>query len=89
MAITKGSGINKSLQLSAVSFQQTGLSIWRTELESGVGALECGSLLPLFSRELARASLARVPPAAHGQQAGLNESGSKLPHSKAAAPAHS
>jgi hypothetical protein len=61
MAITKGSGINKSLQLSAVSFQQTGLSTWKTAVGSTAADLECGSLLPLFSRELARASLVQVP----------------------------
>jgi hypothetical protein len=36
-------------------------------------------LLPLSSGELARGYRASV----HGQQAGLKESGSKLPHSKA------
>jgi len=44
-------------------------------------ALECGSLLPLFSGELARPCLAASIPA-YGRQAGLEESGSKLPHSK-------
>ena len=43
--------------------------------------LECGSLLPLFSGELARRSESHAP--GHGQQAGLDESGSKLPHSRA------
>jgi hypothetical protein len=43
--------MGKSYQLSAVSFQQTWTAV----------ALECGSLLPLFSRELARASLVQVP----------------------------
>jgi len=42
------------------------------------GALECDSLLPLSSSELARALEAGI-----GQQAGRLESGSKLPHSKA------
>jgi len=43
--------------------------------------LECGSLLPLFPRELARGSLLRRA-LVNGQQAGLKESGSKLPHSR-------
>ena len=43
--------------------------------------LACGSLLPLFSGELARRSESHAPE--HGQQAGLDESGSKLPHSRA------
>jgi hypothetical protein len=46
------------------------------------GALECGSLLPLLLRELARV-LTAATSAARGQQAGLEKSGSKLPHSKA------
>jgi len=49
-------------------------------IQCAAGGLECGSLLPLLSRELARA-LARHLIAARGQQAGLRESGSKLPHS--------
>jgi len=52
-------------------------------MESAAGALECGSLLPLFSCELARASPVHCRAPVHGQQAGLTESGSKLPHSKA------
>jgi hypothetical protein len=47
----------------------------------GWGHLECGSLLPLFPRELARGSLLRRA-LVNGQQAGLKESGSKLPHSR-------
>jgi hypothetical protein len=42
--------------------------------------LECGSLLPLLFRELARGGFGIT--AHYGQQAGLKESGSKLPHSK-------
>jgi hypothetical protein len=49
-------------------------------IQCAAGGLECGSLLPLLSRELARA-LARHLIAARGQQAGLRESGSTLPHS--------
>jgi hypothetical protein len=41
--------------------------------------LEWGSLLPLFSRELAGDHLGPVRRA--GQQAGLQENGSELPHS--------
>jgi hypothetical protein len=41
-------------------------------------ALEYGSSLPHSSRELARAQ----PPNYCGQQAGLSESRSELPHSK-------
>ena len=60
--------------------------IVRTRLraeENARAPLECGSLLPLFSRELARVSAFRRY-AVSGQQAGLSESGSKLPHSKPA-----
>jgi len=52
------------------------------EMTGAAGALECGSLLPLFSSELARAAVDRTP-SGDGQQAGREESGSKLPHSKA------
>jgi len=51
-------------------------------MKGAAGALECGSLLPLFSSELARAAVDRTP-SGDGQQAGREESGSKLPHSKA------
>jgi hypothetical protein len=44
--------------------------------------LECGSLLPLFFCELARRLIGKYGAAVDGQQAGLSESGSKLPHSK-------
>jgi zinc protease len=49
-------------------------------------ALECRSWLPPSSRELARGGTRRSPTEPrHGQQAGLGESGSKLPHFKAPA----
>jgi hypothetical protein len=56
---------------------------WLLERLWSALALECGSLLPLFRRELARGGLDMRRHS--GQQAGLTESGSKLPHSKAAA----
>jgi len=48
--------------------------------------LECGSLLPLLTCELARALSRKCQHSRHGQQAGLSKSGSKLPHSKRFAP---
>ena len=50
-------------------------------MKCAAGALECGSLLPLSLSELARGGLDFHR--GLGQQAGLQKSGSKLPHSKA------
>jgi hypothetical protein len=44
--------------------------------------LECGGLPPLFRRELARVPVRNKIGKSGGQQAGLEESGSKLPRSK-------
>jgi hypothetical protein len=44
-------------------------------------ALECGSLLPLSPARACSRPFVPVPNP--GQQAGLSQSGSKLPHSKA------
>ena len=49
-------------------------------------ALECGSLLPLFAASLLAPRVSKYRVSVHGQQAGLSESGSKLPHSKARTP---
>ena len=50
-------------------------------------ALECGPStdgLPLFSASLLAPHVSKYRVSVHGQQAGLSESGSKLPHSTAA-----
>jgi len=49
--------------------------------------MECGSLLPVCARQLARGfAVLGDSSARNGQQAGLDKSGSKLPHSMAARP---
>jgi hypothetical protein len=40
-------------------------------------------LLPLFSASLLAPHVSKYRVSVHGQQAGLSESGSKLPHSRA------
>jgi len=59
----------------------------KTEDLGAAGALECGPApagLPLWSRELARGpSPEGMVTRVHGRRAGLGQSGSKLPHSRA------